>query len=163
MGRPALELAGCWVELGLCVETEISGRALTDWYYVGPGGLWWSNVLNSALPPQRLRPDTQLEHQDLSATRMCYRVFLLLGTQPGFQAVGSESKNCLYLGTCQTRHRRGFNIFLELDLLSCTSPIATKNLSLSSCCSFRCLIFKWEVNLSFLTEPIYLVRSAKCW
>ena len=28
MGRPALELAGCWVELGLSVEMEISGRAL---------------------------------------------------------------------------------------------------------------------------------------
>ena len=31
---------------------------------MGPGGLWWSNVLNLALPPQRLRPDTQLKHQD---------------------------------------------------------------------------------------------------
>ena len=30
MGRPALELAGRWVELGLSIETEISGRALTD-------------------------------------------------------------------------------------------------------------------------------------
>ena len=29
-----------------------------------PGGLWWSNVLNSDLPPQRLRPDTWPEHQD---------------------------------------------------------------------------------------------------
>ena len=29
-----------------------------------PGGLWWTNDLNSALPPQRLRPDTQPEHQD---------------------------------------------------------------------------------------------------
>ena len=27
-------------------------------------GLWWANVLNSALPPQRHRPDTQTEHQD---------------------------------------------------------------------------------------------------
>ena len=26
--------------------------------------LWWSNVLNSALPPHRLRPDTETEHQD---------------------------------------------------------------------------------------------------
>ena len=43
---------------------EISGRALTDWYYVGPGGLWWSSVLNLALTPQRVRPDTQPEHQD---------------------------------------------------------------------------------------------------
>ena len=29
-GRPALELAGCWMELGLSVEMEISGRALAD-------------------------------------------------------------------------------------------------------------------------------------
>ena len=29
-----------------------------------PGGLWWSNVLNSAVPPQRLRPDIRLECQD---------------------------------------------------------------------------------------------------
>ena len=28
------------------------------------GGLWWTSVLNSALPPQRHRPDTLLEHQD---------------------------------------------------------------------------------------------------
>ena len=31
---------------------------------MGLGGLWWSNVLNSALPPQRLRPDTRPECQD---------------------------------------------------------------------------------------------------
>ena len=64
MGRPALEFADHWVELGPSVETEISGRALANCYYVGPGGLCWSNVLKSALPPQRLRPDTRLEHQD---------------------------------------------------------------------------------------------------
>ena len=29
-----------------------------------PGSLWWTNVLNSALPPQRHRPDSWLEHQD---------------------------------------------------------------------------------------------------
>ena len=29
-----------------------------------PGGLWWTSVLNLALPPQRHRPDTRLEHQD---------------------------------------------------------------------------------------------------
>ena len=28
------------------------------------GGLWWTNVLNLALPPQRHRPDTQVEHED---------------------------------------------------------------------------------------------------
>ena len=31
---------------------------------MGPGGLWWSNVLNSALPHQTLRPDARPEHQD---------------------------------------------------------------------------------------------------
>ena len=31
---------------------------------MGPGGFWWSNVLDSALPPWRLRPDTWLEYQD---------------------------------------------------------------------------------------------------
>ena len=30
MGHPALALAGHLVELGLSIETEISGRALTD-------------------------------------------------------------------------------------------------------------------------------------
>ena len=29
-----------------------------------PGGLWWTNVLNSALPPQRHRTDIRPEHQD---------------------------------------------------------------------------------------------------
>ena len=33
-------------------------------YYVELGGLWWTNALNSALPPQRHRPDAQPEHQD---------------------------------------------------------------------------------------------------
>ena len=31
---------------------------------MGPRGLWWTNVLNSDLPPQKLRPDTWPEHQD---------------------------------------------------------------------------------------------------
>ena len=52
------------MKLGFSVAAEISGRALADLYYMGPGGLWWSNVQNSALPPQRLRPDTWPEHQD---------------------------------------------------------------------------------------------------
>ena len=53
------------MEPGLIVEMEISGRAFAIWYYMEPGGLWLSsNVLNSALPTQRLRPDTWLEHQD---------------------------------------------------------------------------------------------------
>ena len=63
MGCPALELPVCWVELGLSVEMKISERAFAVWYYVEPGGLSWTNVLNSALPPQRLRPDTRPEHQ----------------------------------------------------------------------------------------------------
>ena len=53
-----------WVELCLSTESEISGRTLADWYYVELGRLWWSSVLNSALPPQRLRPDIRPEHQD---------------------------------------------------------------------------------------------------
>ena len=52
------------MQLGLSIEMEISGRALADWYYMELGGLWWSTVPNSALPPQRLRPDTPPEHQD---------------------------------------------------------------------------------------------------
>ena len=51
------------MELGLSIEMEICGRAFVC-YYVEPGGLWLTNVLNSALPPQRLRLDTWLEHQD---------------------------------------------------------------------------------------------------
>ena len=46
MGHPTLELASHWVELGLSVEMEISGRALPDWYYMGPGGPSWSSVLD---------------------------------------------------------------------------------------------------------------------
>ena len=30
LGRPTVELAGCWVESGLSFETEISGRALAN-------------------------------------------------------------------------------------------------------------------------------------
>ena len=52
------------MEPGLSVEMEISGRAFAVSYYVEPGGLWWTSVLNSALPPQRHRPDTQPEHED---------------------------------------------------------------------------------------------------
>ena len=28
------------------------------------GGLWWTNVLNFALPPQRYSPDAWPEHQE---------------------------------------------------------------------------------------------------
>ena len=49
---------------GSSLEIEISGRAFSICYYVELGCLWWTNVLNVALPPQWHRPDTQLEHQD---------------------------------------------------------------------------------------------------
>ena len=62
MECPALELAGRWVELGLSVETEIIGRALVDRYFLGLGVFWCSSVLNSALPPWRLRPGPRSEH-----------------------------------------------------------------------------------------------------
>ena len=52
----------CWSLRGLVlsVEMEISGRAFTVWYYMELGGLWWRNVLYSAHPPLRHRPDTGL-------------------------------------------------------------------------------------------------------
>ena len=61
MGHPALELAGCWVELGLSIETEISGRALADWYYVELGHLsggptswtWLSHLGGSGFTPSQ--------------------------------------------------------------------------------------------------------------
>ena len=62
MACPALELAGRWVELGLSVETESLGElSLIDimWGREVSGGL-----LDSALPPWRLMPDTRLKHQD---------------------------------------------------------------------------------------------------
>ena len=49
---------------GFSIEMETSGKALADCYYVGPEGLWWSSILNSALPPQKLGPDTRPEYQD---------------------------------------------------------------------------------------------------
>ena len=52
------------MELGLSTELEISGGPLADCDYMGLGGLWWSNLLNSALLPQSLRPDIRPEHQD---------------------------------------------------------------------------------------------------
>ena len=56
------------MELGLSVEIEISGRSFTVGYYVEPGGLWWTNVLNLALPPQRHRPTPGQSMEPLSAT-----------------------------------------------------------------------------------------------
>ena len=56
----------CWLlsGAGLGIEMEISGRAFAVCCYVELQGLWWTNILKSALPPQRHRPDTQLEYQD---------------------------------------------------------------------------------------------------
>ncbi|KAJ8792526.1 hypothetical protein J1605_019745 [Eschrichtius robustus] len=48
---------------------EISGRAFAVWYYMELGGLWWTNVLNSALSPQSHRPDTLYTTKTLSATQ----------------------------------------------------------------------------------------------
>ena len=39
------------------------------WYYMELGGLWWTNVLNSALPPQRHRPSCGA----LAYFRLCSR------------------------------------------------------------------------------------------
>ena len=52
------------MDLGLSLEMAISGRAFAVCYYVELGGLWWTSVLNSALPLQMHRPDTWLEQQD---------------------------------------------------------------------------------------------------
>ena len=52
------------MELGLRVEMQISGRSFPVLYYVEPGGLWWTSVLNSALLLQKHRCDTRPEHQD---------------------------------------------------------------------------------------------------
>ena len=51
------------MQLGLSVEKEISGRAFNVCYYMELGGLWWTSVLNSALPHQKHRPDTWPEYQ----------------------------------------------------------------------------------------------------
>ena len=62
MGLPALELAGRWVELGLSVETEISGRALTDditWgREVSGGPVSWTQLshLGGSSPTPGQRP-----------------------------------------------------------------------------------------------------------
>ena len=69
---------GRWVELGLSIEMEISGWAFVIWYYVGPGGCWWSNVLNSALLPRRHRPDMRPEQQDPVSHIVCLSFRLLI-------------------------------------------------------------------------------------
>ena len=52
------------MDVGLSIEMEISGRAFPICYYMGPGALWWTNVLILAPPTLRLRPDTWTEFQD---------------------------------------------------------------------------------------------------
>ena len=48
-----------WRSLGELSPFDITW---SQWWILR--GLWWTNVLNSALPPQRHRPDTQPEYQD---------------------------------------------------------------------------------------------------
>ena len=43
---PALESAGSCVEPGLGVNVGTSGRTHADYYSLGPGILWWSNILD---------------------------------------------------------------------------------------------------------------------
>ena len=53
---------------------------------MGPGGLWWYSVLNSALPPQRLRPDPRQEHQGpVSHTAVNGAVSILKSDYEGLQ------------------------------------------------------------------------------
>ena len=52
------------MELGLSLEMEMSGRVFAFSYYVELGGVWWTNVLNLSLLPQRHRPDTWPEHHN---------------------------------------------------------------------------------------------------
>ena len=46
----------------------------------GAGGLWWTSVLNLALPPQRHRPDTWPEHQEPVSHTAKVSIFLLTVT-----------------------------------------------------------------------------------
>ena len=62
IGHPSLELAGHGVELGLSVETKISGRALANQYYVWPGGFWWSSILGGSDPTPGQNTKTLLAH-----------------------------------------------------------------------------------------------------
>ena len=43
---PALESAGSCVEPGLGVNVGTSGRTHADYYSLGPGILWWPNILD---------------------------------------------------------------------------------------------------------------------
>ena len=63
---------------------------------MGPGGLWWTSVLNSALPPQRLRPDTRPEHQDpVSHTDVRGAWFVMDGSRSSLQSAMSDSEQSL--------------------------------------------------------------------
>ena len=55
MRCPALESAGSCGEPGLGVNVATSGRTHADYYSLGPGILWWSNILDLMHPP-RLDP-----------------------------------------------------------------------------------------------------------
>ena len=94
------------MKLGLGVEMEISGRFSPFGINVELGGLLWTSVLKLAVPPQRLRRDTQPEHQDpaVSATQhsfllsyysltMVLYLIHTLNIQSGF-VVGLERIHC---------------------------------------------------------------------
>ena len=61
---------------------------------MGPGGLWWSSVLNSALPPQTLRPDTRTGHQDSVSTRLAVRSRLCASLPPSPRLLGLQQSCC---------------------------------------------------------------------
>ena len=68
---------------------------------MGPEGLWWTNILNSALPPQRLRLDTRLEHQD-PVSHIAFTWGGVLQPTPGGSA--AMAALCLRQGTGSGGH-----------------------------------------------------------
>ena len=62
--------ADSWVDPGLGVEMETSGRALTGQNSLWLEILWCSSVLDSVLPPQRLRLDSWPGTQMLQAAQL---------------------------------------------------------------------------------------------
>ena len=103
-----------------------------------PGGLWWSSVLNLALPPQRLRPVTGPEHQDpVSHTA----------------GVPSELEKLACSGSPSVLHIRIICFFLVLPQRQCSTE---KNSSLENSHSLRWLFFLFFsfclVGFHLLTE-----------
>ena len=56
----ALELADCWVELGLDLKAETSIELTSINIPRGKGNLWWSSIQDLALPLWGLRFDPWL-------------------------------------------------------------------------------------------------------